>query len=122
MSNKQDDAVSTLIGLGIITAIGYGVYKIVKSTKSYKEGQRIEVNQIDKIASDVLTQSSSSSYQDSVYDSSKKYAHCTICQKDTEQCQYSWHRGDNRCIECNGGKGYTNECNECYHDQSSDDD
>lgn len=53
----------------------------------------------------------------------KNYAYCPNCEKITEQCQYSYHPKDkNSCIECNGGVGYSNECNECYHDQNSDDD
>jgi len=49
----------------------------------------------------------------------KVYDYCPVCMEITEQCQYyvHWNR-ENRCIKCNGGTGYTNECNNCYHDQN----
>ena len=52
----------------------------------------------------------------------KIYAYCSICLKLTEQCQCPYHYSSNKCIQCNGGVGYSNECKNCYDDQNSDDD
>jgi hypothetical protein len=43
------------------------------------------------------------------------YAYCPRCDEPTEQCKESAHRGENRCMTCNGGMGDTNRryCNNC---------
>jgi hypothetical protein len=48
----------------------------------------------------------------------EKIGYCRTCGKETEQCQYPYHYGSNRCIICNGGTGYANECDTCYRDQN----
>jgi len=43
------------------------------------------------------------------------YDYCPRCDERTEQCKGPAHRGENRCITCNGGLGDTNRqhCNNC---------
>jgi hypothetical protein len=102
-----------LLKLGVIVLVGYGAYRLIKSIGSYKAGQVINTNEL----SEVFEEPNESSHIDS---NTQRYpkSYCSKCGKETEQCQNPYHWGSNRCIICNWGYGYANECDTCYRDSN----
>jgi hypothetical protein len=109
----QDKKIEVLLKLGTVVLVSYGAYRLIKSIGSYKAGQVINAKELHKVSGEL-------NEVRFIYSTPKHYplSFCSKCGKETEQCQYQFHLDSNRCIICNGGSGYTNECTECYHDQN----
>jgi len=100
----DNDEIHSLIAAGVLVLVGVGVYKVLKTIGSYKAEQMISTPQA-KSLSTYIPQS----------DIQRVYAYCSTCGKETEQCQYEYHYGSNRCMNCNDGLGieYFRSCMQC---------
>ena len=100
----DDDGIDLLIGAGALVLVGVGVYKVLKAVGSYKTEQIISTPQ----ARTISTYIPQSNIQ-------RVYAYCSECGRETEQCQYEYHDGSNRCMNCNDGLGieYRRSCMQC---------
>lgn len=73
-NDNNDDAIEILIGLGVLTVVGIGVFKVVKAMAGYRPNQTISKPQAVKLASTYT-----SSYQPS--------PNCVIHGEDADLCE-----------------------------------
>ena len=107
MSNSDDEAIAFLVGLGVLTLVGIGVYQLLKSIGSDEAGEVIPAARVPSIATTYRSYSN------------RSYAKCDKHGEHSEQCKASGgHENSNRCIECNGGIGDSSNrwCKTCEDD------
>jgi hypothetical protein len=66
MPQNDDDALSILLGLGILTLVGVGAYKVLKAIAGYEKNEVINTQQATEIAA-VIPQTYTPSYADDDY-------------------------------------------------------
>src|SRR5262245_57462343 len=100
----DNDEIDLLIGAGVLLLVGVGVYKVLKTSGSYKAKEKISWPQAKSLSTYIPQ-----------YDVEPIYAYCSTCIRETEQCQYEYHYGENRCMNCNDGLGiaYCRSCMVC---------
>ncbi len=96
MSQDDDEIIGGLIAAGIIVAIGYGVYRVIKSFGSFDTGDKIHQEEISKTD---ITKSYSS-----------KALKCVFCgsTNDVQPCNWDAcreyvcedHRYSGDCVMC----------------------
>lgn len=101
----DDDGIDLLIGAGILVLVGVGVYKVLKAIGSYEADEIVSTPQAKTLSTYILRG-----------DIEPVYTYCFACGRETEQCQYEYHYGDSKCMNCNYGLGYAYDrsCMQCY--------